>query len=88
MTRFLIDLKTVPPSRYPDKCFSNAILYFGLLLILTIENWQPMFLRAFLLYLLVLVFILQQSDLQNLALYYHALKSIHIWINSFFIFVY
>ena len=54
MTRFLIDLLTVPPSRYPDKWkpaflamqlgfIAGGIGLLGrdLLLILTIENWQP-----------------------------------------------
>ena len=54
MTRFLIELLTVPPSRYPDKWkpaflamqlgfIAGGIGLLGrdLLLILTIENWQP-----------------------------------------------
>ena len=54
MTKFLIDLLTVPPSRYPDKWkpaflamqlgfIAGGIGLLGrdLLLILTIENWQP-----------------------------------------------
>ena len=54
MTRFLINLLTVPPSRYPDKWkpaflamqlgfIAGGIGLLGrdLLLILTIENWQP-----------------------------------------------
>ena len=54
MTRFLIDLLTIPPSRYPDKWkpaflamqlgfIAGGIGLLGrdLLLILTIENWQP-----------------------------------------------
>jgi len=54
MTRFLIELLTVPPSRYPDKWkpaflamqlgfIAGGIGLLGrdLLLIVTIENWQP-----------------------------------------------
>ena len=57
MTRFLIDLLTIPPSRYPDKWkpaflamqlgfIAGGIGLLGrdLLLILTIENWQPIIL--------------------------------------------
>ena len=54
MIRFFIDLLTVPPSRYPDKWIPAflamqlgfiaggiGLLGRDLLLILTIENWQP-----------------------------------------------
>ena len=60
MTRFLIDLLTVPPSRYPDKWkpaflamqlgfIAGGIGLLGrdLLLILTIENWQPIIFSEF-----------------------------------------